>query len=409
MIFAPSANQNLGSWRKPDFAMSPKKKQRTGDVTLGQVGVQAKPRARPAVGAVEGGVKSEAFRAHTDLNRWPCARDGRLITVGSDCSGLDSVAEALKQMGLGGRVQFEFCSEKEPSCRRFLRSVHGPKRIYKDIVGRDVARMPHVDIYTAGFPCQAFSRAGLNQGREDPHGRGTLLDDVAKYIATKRPNAFLLENMIALTSKTHRKVFDDMLRTLRASGLYFISWRSFNALDFGLPQNRHRVFILGLLRTAVRVQGFPWPKPQQKTPLPLTLFLCGGSGVRMLEPRPGTSADKQRHLLLKRIVTNGGNPKTMPFVLDIFAGRSPHYMFDKVPCLTRNRAGSGGFYISCLSRCLTVEEMLNLQGLPISYLERARACGVTDRQLALMVGNAIPTIVLQALLCRIITKLGSST
>ena len=81
-------------------------------------------------------------------------------------------------------------------------------------------------------------------------------------------------------------------------------------------------------------------------------------------------------------------------------------MLNKVPCLTRARAGSGGYYISCLSRCLTVEEMLNLQGLPVSYLERARACRVTDRQLAQMVGNAIPTTVLQVLLCRIITKLG---
>ena len=129
----------------------------------------------------------------------------------------------------------------------------------------------------------------------------------------------------------------------------------------------------------------------------------------MQEPRPGTRAYQQRELILKRIVANGGIPKTMAFALDIFAGRSPHYMLDKVPCLTRNRAGSGGFYISCLSRCLTVEEMLNLQGLPVSYLERARVCGVTDRQLAQMVGNAIPTIVLKVLLCRIITKLGLNT
>ena len=59
-----------------------------------------------------------------------------------------------------------------------------------------------------------------------------------------------------------------------------------------------------------------------------------------------------------------------------------------------------------LSRRLTVEEMLNLQGLPVSYLERARACGVADRQLAQMVGNAIPTSVLKVLMRMIITKLG---
>ena len=313
-------------------------------------------------------------------------------------------------MGLGGRARFKFCSENEPSCRRFLRSVHGPERIYKDIARRDVARMPHVDIYTAGFPCQPFSQAGMNQGRKDPHGRGTLFDRVAEYIATKRPNAFLLENVRAITSKVHRKVFEDMLGTLRASGLYFVSWRSFNALDFGLPQNRPRIFIVGLLRTAVSVQGFPWPKPgrKKKTPLPLTMFLCGGA-LRTQELRPGTRAYQQKEWLLKQIVAKGGKPKHMPFALDVFSGFTPHYMLDKVPCLTRTRAGSGGYYISCLSRCLTVEEMLNLQGLPVSYLERARECRVTDRQLALMVGNAIPTIMLQVLLCRIITKLGRST
>ena len=127
-------------------------------------GSQAKARARLAEDAVQGSANSGAFHAHTDLGRWPCAREGGRITGGSDRPGLDSVVVALKQMGLGGRVQFKFCSDKEPSCRRFLRSVHGPERIYKDIVVRDVARMPHVDVYVAGFPCRAFSPAGLNKG-----------------------------------------------------------------------------------------------------------------------------------------------------------------------------------------------------------------------------------------------------
>ncbi len=145
------------------------------------------------------------------------------------------------------------------------------------------------------LPLPALFSGRFESGRKDPHGRGTLFDQVAEYIATKRPNAFLLENVIAITYKVHRKVFEDMLGTLRASGLYFVSWRSFNALDFGLPQNRHRVFILGLLQTAVRgVPGFPWPKPQQKTPLPLMKFLCGRAGVRTRELRPGTRAYQQK-------------------------------------------------------------------------------------------------------------------
>ncbi len=347
-----------------------------------------------------------AFHAHLDVHRWPCASAGPVITIGSDCSGLDSVMAALDQMGLRSRVRLMFCSEKDRWCRRFLRGVHAPECLQKDITCRSVERMPHVDIYTAGFPCQPYSLAGLRMGRKDKHGRGTCSDQVLEYIAAQKPKAFLLENVAALTSVVHKKTFEQMLAQLRASGLYFVSWRCFNALHFGLPQNRNRVFILGLLRSAVPVSSFPWPKPRQRTPLPLKKFLCGGVGVITKAPRPYTKAHLQRQLLLKKVRANGGVPETMPYALDIFSGRTAHFMLDRVPCLTRSRTGCGGFYISCLRRCLTVEEMLNLQGLPVSYVERAHALGITDRQLAQMVGNAIPTNVLQVLLCRIITKLG---
>ncbi len=367
---------------------------------------QRRRAARAAEEATQGGVKGAAFHAHLDVHRWPCASAGRVITIGSDCSGLDSVMAALDQMGLSSRVKLMFCSDTERSCRRFLRGVHDPARLYHDIVCRNVERVPHVDIYTAGFPCQPYSQAGLRQGRKDKHGRGTCSDHVLEYIAVKTPKAFLLENVAALTSVVHKKVFEQMLAQLRASGLYFVSWRCFNALHFGLPQNRNRVFILGLLRSAVPVASFPWPKPLQRTPLPLKKFLCGGVGVIMEEPSPGTRAHLQRELLLQQVKAKGGVPETMPYAMDIFSGRNAHCMLDRVPCLTRSRAGSGGYYISCLRRCLTVEEMLNLQGLPVAYVERARPLGITDRQLAQMVGNAIPTTVLQVLLCRIITTLG---
>ena len=70
-----------------------------------------------------------------------------------------------------------------------------------------------------------------------------------------------------------------MIATLRQSGKYFVTWRVLNAMHFGIPQNRPRVFIVGLLRSAGRPAGFGWPKPHRRPPLPLTRFLCGGAGV----------------------------------------------------------------------------------------------------------------------------------
>ena len=93
--------------------------------------------------------------------------------------------------------------------------------------------------------------------------------------------------------------------------------------------------------------------------------------------------------------------------MDIWSGRDyPSRMTDRVPCITRTRGGAGGYYITSVRRLLTVEEMLNLQGLPLSYRAVARQEGVSDRQLGMMVGNAIATNVLQAILPRMLTAIG---
>ena len=93
--------------------------------------------------------------------------------------------------------------------------------------------------------------------------------------------------------------------------------------------------------------------------------------------------------------------------MDIWSGRNyPCRMTDRVPCITRTRGGTGACYITSVQRLLTVEEMLNLQGLPLSYREVARREGVSDRQLGMMVGNSIATNVLRAILPRMLNQIG---
>ena len=98
------------------------------------------------------------------------------------------------------------------------------------------------DVLLAGFPCQAFSIIGKRRGFEDT--RGTLFFEVAKILEKHRPKAFLLENVKQLTTHDKGRTFKTILATLDELG-YVYKWKVLNALDFGLPQKRERVIIVG--------------------------------------------------------------------------------------------------------------------------------------------------------------------
>ena len=362
------------------------------------------PAAAPTKQGSVGAVTKRELEPYLKSSSWPCGATGPVIKVGSDCSGLDSVLTAFYQLGLRQRVRAEFVCDKDPVCRKILQSVHQPRVVYDDVTKRDVKDMPQVDMYTAGFPCQPWSSEGKGEGRRDKQGRGLIFDHVLKYINEKLPKCFLLENVLALSRV--ELLLENVLASLRRSEEYFVTWRVINAVNFGLPQNRPRVFIVGLLRSAVSQRSFPWPKPAKRSPLPLTRFLCGGTGV-FRKPAAGTLAHGQLQRGLEAIRAEKGNPRTTDYSLDIWSGRDyPTRMTDRVPCITRTRGAAGGYYITSVQRLLTVEEMLNLQGLPLSYRKVARREGVSDRQLGMMVGNAIPTNILRAILPRMLTKIG---
>lgn len=98
------------------------------------------------------------------------------------------------------------------------------------------------DLLLAGFPCQAFSIMGKMKGFEDT--RGTLFFEVASILNKHRPKAFLLENVKQLTTHDHGRTFKTILATLEELG-YSYKWSVLNALDFGVPQKRERVIVVG--------------------------------------------------------------------------------------------------------------------------------------------------------------------
>lgn len=118
------------------------------------------------------------------------------------------------------------------------------------------------DVLCAGFPCQAFSIAGKRGGFEDT--RGTLFFDVAEIIKRKQPKAIFLENVKGLINHDKGKTLKTILNVLREDlGYYVPDPQVLNAKDFGVPQNRERIFIVGF-RGDLGIDSFEYPKPTNK-------------------------------------------------------------------------------------------------------------------------------------------------
>lgn len=125
---------------------------------------------------------------------------------------------------------------------------------YGDITQIDEQSIDDFDILLAGFPCQAFSIAGRRLGFEDT--RGTLFFDVARILKHKRPKAFLLENVKGLVNHRSGRTLETILHVLEKELNYQVFLEILNAKDYGLPQNRERIYIVGFSNDKIDFQ-FP--------------------------------------------------------------------------------------------------------------------------------------------------------
>ena len=147
------------------------------------------------------------------------------------------------------------------------------------------------ELLVGGFPCQAFSMAGKRRGFDDT--RGTLFFEIARAAQEKQPRLLLLENFKGLLSHDQGKTFGVVLNTLDELG-YDLQWQVLNSKNFGVPQNRERVFIVGHLRGTGRPEVFPYGAPVE---------LHSGTGQASINGRgySGDTADTLRLPLSKRV------------------------------------------------------------------------------------------------------------
>lgn len=123
-----------------------------------------------------------------------------------------------------------------------------------DLKTKDISEIPYTDIIMAGFPCQPFSFNGKGLGENDPD-KGNLGKITYNIILEKLPKAFFLENVKGLSSKKNLPFLLELVE--RLSEQYVVTWSVKNCADYGVPQNRERVFIVGIRKDLNRVFNFP--------------------------------------------------------------------------------------------------------------------------------------------------------
>lgn len=234
-----------------------------------------------------------------------------------------------------------------------------------DITKVNAKEIPDFDLLFGGFPCQAFSICGLMKGFEDKT-RGTLFFDIARIIKEKQPQAFVLENVKNLASHDGGKTLHTILDTLRDELGYHVDYHLLNALDFGLPQKRDRILIVGSKKPFKMDWNFTVKR--KKT---LNDIL-----EKNVDPKHYASPEivaKRKAMHTANVFPSiwhenkSGNISSYPYSCALRAGASYNYLLVNG------------------ERRLTPREMLRLQGFPDDF-----KIVVSDCQTRKQAGNAIP-------------------
>lgn len=181
-----------------------------------------------------------------------------MIKVFEAFAGVGSQRMALRNLGIEHKV-VGIC-EIDKFALKSYEAIHGDCPNFGDISKINVNDLPDVDLFTYSFPCQDLSVAGKQKGL----GKGTrsgLLYECEKIIENKKPKYLLLENVKNLVGKKFKNDFDEWLKYLENLG-YKNYWKVLNAKDYGVPQNRERVFVVSILNDS---QEYEFPKPIKLT------------------------------------------------------------------------------------------------------------------------------------------------
>lgn len=294
--------------------------------------------------------------------------------------------------GIGGiRLGFDalgcrnvFTSEWDKDAQAMYLANFG-EQPHGDITKIHACDIPDHDILLAGFPCQPFSIIGSKQGFADT--RGTLFFNIEDILKEKQPAAFLLENVKQLKSHDEGRTFRVILESLERLG-YHVHHAILNALDFGLPQKRERVFIAGFKENL----KFKFPKGYGKF-LPLEKFLESDTEIDQKLFASEIIVQKRLERLKSEPFfpsvwheNKGGNISVLPFSCALRAGGSYNYLL-----VNGNRR-------------LSPRELLRLQGFPEDF-----KIVVSYQAMRKLTGNSVAVPVVRAIAAEMLKSLNEQT
>lgn len=298
-----------------------------------------------------------------------CGIGGFRVAMDESCRENDLIPECV------------FSSDIDPYCQDSYEANFG-HRPHGDITKVDEKDIPDHDILFAGFPCQPFSIIGQMQGFNDI--RGTLFFDIVRIIKHKKPKAFVLENVKQLVGHDGGKTLKTIINTLQKKLGYHVQYAVLNALDYGLPQKRERVIIVGHRDPIL----FSYPSPIRPFK-PLSQILEKKVDKKHYASDYIVEKRKQKHKSAYKLSiwheNKAGNICSYPYSCALRAGASYNYLLVNG------------------ERRLTPREMFRLQGFPDSY-----KIVVNDGQARKQAGNAVPVNLVKAVILKLIPYVATS-
>lgn len=264
---------------------------------------------------------------------------------------------------LGHQSECIFSSEWDKWCKETYKDNFGelPHGDIHEITQNNINVIKKHDVLMAGFPCQPFSNAGLRKGFNDT--RGTAFDDIKVILDIKRPKAFILENVKGLKSHDGGNTLKIILSVLRNELNYYVpDPQILNSKDFGLPQNRQRIFIVGFLKN----NDFIYPKPVKIKTQVSHILKQGPKDKFKISERLWESHKKRKE---KNMKNNKGFGYSRFFPKDSYTNTlSARYYKDGAEILIGRKNKEDDDKEGWIPRKLTPDEAKKLQGFPDEFI-----------------------------------------
>lgn len=280
-----------------------------------------------------------------------------MITYGSLCSGIEGASVAFRRFGW----QPVYFAEVNPFCCRLLTCRYPKVPNYGDIT--TIRQTLQADLIVGGTPCQSFSVTGLRKGLDDD--RGNLLRAFCRIITQIRPRWVIWENVPGVMSTEGGRGFGTLLGCLAECG-YGLAWRVLDAIGFGVPQRRRRVFVIGYFGD--------WRK---------------SFAVLFDSPTRDKGTQSSAKIRANKLSSNGF---TEASCFGWTGDETPKFQIDATPTLRAEQGGEGvGILTKADWRKLMPVEWERLQGFPDGY---TAIDGATDRDRTRALGNsfAVPVV-----------------